>query len=144
MKELRLAPLRAFTAIAMSASALAATLPAMADDAAKPHADTKGLIVGYSTASLRDTLLKTWAEETCKVITEAGGQCLTTDAQASAPKQISDVQDLIARGANVLVINPVDAKGIVPAVLNANRRNIPVITIDSTSDGGKVLTARPR
>jgi ribose transport system substrate-binding protein len=141
MQELRLTRLRAFTAIALSASALTATLPAMADEPAKPHADTKGLIVGYSTASLRDTLLRTWAEETCKTITEAGGQCLTTDAQASAPKQISDVQDLIARGANVLVINPVDAKGIVPAVLNANRRNIPVLTVDSTSDGGKVLTA---
>lgn len=115
--------------------------PVLADDAAKPHADTSTLMVGYSTASLRDTLLKTWADETCKTVSDAGGKCIVTDAQASAPKQISDVQDLIARGANVLVINPVDAKGIVPAVVNANKRDIPVLTIDSTSDGGKILTA---
>lgn len=113
---------------------------AQAQDATT-HPDASDLVVGYSTASLRDTLLRTWAEGTCAAVEKAGGKCITTDAQASASKQVSDVQDLIARGANMLVINPVDAKGVVPAVINANRRDIPVITIDSTADGGEILTA---
>lgn len=121
--------------------AITVALAGLPVTAQETHPDASGLIVGYSTASLRDSLLKTWADETCKVITDAGGQCIATDAQAGAPKQISDVQDLIARGANVLVINPVDAKGIVPAILDANKRNIPVLTIDSTADAGEVLTA---
>ncbi|KAB1642705.1 sugar ABC transporter substrate-binding protein [Gulosibacter chungangensis] len=103
--------------------------------------DVSDLHVGFSTASMRDSLLKTWAESTCDAVVDAGGTCTISDAQADPGKQISDLQDLIAAGANFIIVNPVDAQGIVPAVENANRLDIPVITIDSTAEGGEVLTA---
>jgi ribose transport system substrate-binding protein len=114
---------------------------ARAEDKPATHPDAKDLVVGYSSQHMIDVLVKTWAERTCKDITDAGGKCYVTDAQNKASKQISDVQDLIAKGANVLVINPADAKGIVPAIAAANAKGIPVLTVDSTAAGGKVLTA---
>lgn len=105
------------------------------------HKDASELFVGYANQSNQDTLLQTWARVTCQKIVEAGGRCVQTDAQLDITKQISDVQDLIAQGVNVLVINPADAEGIVPAILGANRRGIPVITIDSTTRSGDILSA---
>lgn len=41
---------------------------------------------------------------------------------------------------DVLIVNPVDSSAITPAVKDANDAGIPVITVDRSSDGGKVLT----
>lgn len=127
--------------ISLVASLMVGPSLSQAEDAPKTHPDASDLVVGYSSQHLIDVLVKTWAERTCKVISEAGGTCYITDAQNNASKQISDVQDLIAKGANVLVINPADAKGIIPAITAANAKGIPVLTVDSTADGGEVMTA---
>jgi ribose transport system substrate-binding protein len=135
--------------LALSAAALLATsLAACSDGSTGSGAaaegggkDVKELNVGFSSASMRDSLLKTWGDTTCSTITDAGGKCTVTDAQADAGKQVADIQDLIAAGANFIIVNPVDAKGVVPAITSANRQGIPVITIDSTAEGGEILTA---
>lgn len=105
------------------------------------HADLSDLSVGYSTEGLFDTLQRTWAQTTCKTVVAAGGKCTIADAQLRADKQVSDVEDLIAKGANFIVVNPADAKAIVPAILEANQKGIPVMTIDSAAAGGKVISA---
>jgi len=105
------------------------------------HPDATQLFVGYSNQSNLDTLLETWGKVTCERIIAAGGKCVQTAAQLDITKQISDIEDLIAEGVDVLVINPVDAEGIVPAVRDANRRGIPVFTIDATTKGADVVTA---
>lgn len=61
-------------------------------------------------------------------------ELVVTDAQNDLNKQVSDVQDLIAQGVDVLLINPVDSAGIVPAVREANNAGIPVFAIDRAID----------
>jgi ribose transport system substrate-binding protein len=63
-----------------------------------------------------------------------GFEVVVTDAQNDLNNQVSDVQDLIAQGVDVLLINPVDSAGIVPAVREANRAGIPVFAIDRAID----------
>ncbi|MDZ7705748.1 MAG: substrate-binding domain-containing protein [Trueperaceae bacterium] len=63
-----------------------------------------------------------------------GYDLVVTDAQNDLNKQTSDVQDLITRGVDVLLINPVDSAGIVPAVRQANEAGIPVFAIDRGID----------
>ncbi|KRO16202.1 substrate-binding domain-containing protein [Lacticaseibacillus saniviri] len=63
-----------------------------------------------------------------------------SDAQNDTAKQNNDVEDLIQKKVDVLIVNPVDSSAITPAVKDANDAGIPVITVDRSSDGGKVLT----
>ena len=63
-----------------------------------------------------------------------GIDLVVTDAQNDLNTQVSDVQDLIAQGVDVLLINPVDSAGIVPAVREANEAGIPVFAIDRAID----------
>lgn len=96
-------------------------------------ADSSGpaLNVGYSAPGLIDSLQKTWADTVCATVEDAGGECQITDAQSQLGKQISDVDDLIAKGVTYLVINPVDEQGIAPAIAKAKEAGIPVFTVDN-------------
>lgn len=127
--------------MAAATALAAATSVGLAQTAGAQHKDASELFVGYANQSANNEMLRAWADGTCKVVTDAGGKCVQTDAQIDITKQISDVQDLIAQGVNVLVINPADAEGIVPAILDANRRGIPVFTIDSTTTSADIITA---
>jgi len=60
------------------------------------------------------------------------------DSKNKIAKQVSDIEDLLTQNIDFLVINPIDEAGIVPAIEAANKRGVPVITIDRAASGGKV------
>jgi ribose transport system substrate-binding protein len=60
-----------------------------------------------------------------------------TNAQSQFSKQLSDVQQLIAQGARLLVIAPLNSDGWEPALQQAAAKKIPIITID------RKINARP-
>jgi D-xylose transport system substrate-binding protein len=72
-------------------------------------------------------------------IEAGGGSYISTDAQSSAETQASDVENLIAQGANVLVILAQDGTAILPSVANALANGIPVIAYDRLIDDPGVL-----
>ena len=47
---------------------------------------------------------------------------------------------MIQKKVSVIIINPTDSAAIVSAVESANKANIPVITVDRASNGGKVVS----
>jgi ribose transport system substrate-binding protein len=53
-------------------------------------------------------------------------------------RQTSQVENFINQGMNAIVIAPVDSRGIVSAVEEANRASIPVFTADISAAGGDV------
>ncbi|MFM0737708.1 substrate-binding domain-containing protein [Paraburkholderia xenovorans] len=59
-------------------------------------------------------------------------------ANQDLSKQIADVQDFVTRKVNVIVLSPVDSKGVKAAVLTAERAGIPVITVDIAAQGVEV------
>ncbi|MEH7076623.1 substrate-binding domain-containing protein [Neobacillus drentensis] len=63
-----------------------------------------------------------------------------TDAQNDPGKQLSDVENLLQQNIDVLIIDPTDSDAIVQAVKKANDSDIPVFTIDRSSNGGEVIT----
>jgi ribose transport system substrate-binding protein len=95
-------------------------------------------VVGYSAAGLIDTLQITWSEGLKKVVEASGAKVILVDGQNKIDKQIADIEDLLTMGIKVLVINPSDEKGIVPAIQAANKAGVPVITIDRGAGGGEV------
>ncbi len=60
----------------------------------------------------------------------AGGTVIETDANDSAEQQLTDVDSLIAQGANALIILAKDSEAIKPAVTKALEAGVPVIGYD--------------
>jgi ABC-type sugar transport system substrate-binding protein len=62
---------------------------------------------------------------------EANGvELIVTDAQSSTPKQVSDIQDMVAQGVDVLFVPPREEEGMAPALESAAGANVPVFFVD--------------
>jgi ribose transport system substrate-binding protein len=72
---------------------------------------------------------------------EAHGDRLTTlDAQFNSLKQKNDISDLIQQQPAAIFVNPVNWEGIKGSLIEAKRKNIPVIVVDApVSDPDLVL-----
>lgn len=71
---------------------------------------------------------------------ELGYKLVVLDSQNDPAKELANVEDLVVRGAKVLLINPTDSEAVGNAVAIANRNNIPVITLDRGAAKGKVVS----
>jgi ABC-type sugar transport system substrate-binding protein len=97
--------------------------------------DANQFVVGFSqmesdnpwriaeTKSLRDEAQK------------RGIQLVVTDAQGQTAKQVSDVEDLIARRVSLILLAPREYEGLAPALQAAKRARIPVVLVDRAAAG---------
>lgn len=67
---------------------------------------------------------------------KAGDELIFVDANGDVTKQNNDVQDLVTRGIDVLVINPVDPKGVAPSLAAAKAAGIKIVTVDRPVESG--------
>ncbi|HEY3482907.1 MAG TPA: ABC transporter substrate-binding protein [Streptomyces sp.] len=97
-----------------------------------PKIDLKNAVVGFSQSEKEDNPFR--IAETQSIKDEAAKlgvkKLLTTDAQSQLPKQISDIQDMLAQGAQLLIVAPLNSDGLDPALKAAAAKHVPVITID--------------
>jgi ribose transport system substrate-binding protein len=96
--------------------------------------------IGLSISTMNNPFFVTLKNATEKKAKELGYTLITVDAQNNSAKQASDVEDLIQKNVDFLLINPVDSDAVVSAVQSANNANIPVITLDRSANGGKVVS----
>ena len=90
----------------------------------------KDQIIGVSWSNFQEERWKT-DEAAMKAAIEANGDTyISADAQSSAAKQLTDVESLIAQGADALVILSVDSGSVGAAVDAAAAEGIPVIGYD--------------
>ena len=81
--------------------------------------------------------LKEGAEDEAKKLDM---ELIVLDSQNDPAKELSNVEDLIVRGVDVILINPTDSDAVYRAVRNANRAKVPVITLDRGANRGEVVT----
>ncbi len=62
-------------------------------------------------------------------------ELLITDAGQDVNKQIADIEDLLAKGVDALLITPTSSEALVPVVEKALDQNIPVIVFNSALAG---------
>jgi galactofuranose transport system substrate-binding protein len=62
-------------------------------------------------------------------------ELVVTDAQGQTSKQVSDVEDLIARRVDAIFLAPREYEGLAPALQAAREANIPVFLIDREAAG---------
>ncbi len=63
-----------------------------------------------------------------------GMKFIYVDAQDDILRQVANVEDLLARGIDLLILNPLDPNALVMATKSAARAGVPVIIIDSSID----------
>jgi ribose transport system substrate-binding protein len=96
--------------------------------------------IGLSVSTLNNPFFVSLKEGAEKEAKAQGAELLVADAQNDSAKQVNDIEDLIQKGADVLIINPTDSDAVTAAVQSANDANIPVITVDRSANGGDVVS----
>ena len=82
--------------------------------------------------------IATAVEEAAK---EAGCkfQLVTAGSETGVATQVTQIEDLITAGVDALVVNPMDANAVIPALQKAKDAGIPVVLVDSCIEGNEEL-----
>ena len=88
------------------------------------------ITVGVSWSNFQEERWKTDEAAIKAKLDELGAKYISADAQASASKQLTDVEALIAQGADALIILAMDKDAIGPAIDQAENEGIPVVGYD--------------
>jgi ribose transport system substrate-binding protein len=100
----------------------------------KNNPDLSNYRIGYSTPSLNAPFYVVLSKYIQKFTEGSGIKFVSADGQDDIIKQITSIEDLTEAGVNVLIINPLDHKALVPAVNAAVKSGIPVFIVDSYID----------
>jgi ribose transport system substrate-binding protein len=117
----------------MGGLSMSAFLPTIA------RADSKAIKLGYNVA----TLANPFFQGMTKGVVDAAKKypnitLINTNANGDANTQSTMVIDLINQGVDALILNPINANSIVPVVQQANKKGIPVFTLDRGAAGGEM------
>jgi len=102
-------------------------------------AQTQAYTIGFAVSTLANPFFVTIKDAAEAKAAEMGVTLVVLDAQDSAETQASQIEDLITRGVNLMIINPVDSDAVGTSVVACNEANIPVITVTRASNSGTVV-----
>ncbi|MFQ5420859.1 MAG: D-ribose ABC transporter substrate-binding protein [Anaerolineae bacterium] len=105
-------------------------------EAAAPAGD---VVIGLSLSTLNNPFFVTLGDGAQAAADAAGVELIVVDAQDDPAQEATNIEDLIQRGVDVILINPTDGDAIVPSIQKANAAGIPVFTIDRGASGGDVV-----
>lgn len=111
------------------------------NNAAAETTEGEGKTIGFVISTQTNPFfvtLKDGAEAKAK---ELGVELIVLDSQDDSAKAASNMEDLITRGVDLIIVNPTDSDAIVNSVVAANEAGIPVITVDRVSNGGEIVTS---
>ena len=69
-----------------------------------------------------------------------GIDVVVLDSQDDSTRELSNMEDLITQGVDLILINPTDSDAVGEAIAKANEADIPVITLDRSASSGDVIT----
>lgn len=101
-----------------------------------PKLDLAKVTVGFSQSEATSNPFR--ATETKSIEDQAkslGVKLIERNANADVNAQNSQIEDMIAQGAQVLIVAPENSDGLAPALAQAKAKKIPVLTIDRTVSG---------
>ena len=102
-------------------------------------AGEKQIVIGLTVPSLSHPFfvcLKKHVEDEAKKL---GVRVITMDAEDVSAKQMSIIEDFIAQGVDGVLMAPIGAEALTPAVEALNRAHVPVATVDRKVAGGDIL-----
>jgi ribose transport system substrate-binding protein len=134
--------LMAFMALAgCSASNEATTAAATtAQEQTTTAAAAETMKIGLVVSTLDNPFFVTLKEGAEAKAAELGMEIVVLDSQNDPAKELSNVEDLLTQGVDLILINPTDSDAVVGAIRAANDASVPVITLDRGANGGDVVT----
>lgn len=124
--------IRATTIGGVALAAGLSTMPALAqDDGYEICMVTFSLQVDYFQSTVRG------AEQAAE---ELGVELTVFDPQADATRQVTLVEDCIARGADGIIIDPVESGALMGPIEEAEAAGIPMVTLDTAIDHPNILS----
>lgn len=115
-----------------SGAAPAAPAPSAAPASSEAPASTaaSSIKIGVAMASVQSTAFQAMADTLAQTAADLGGEAIVLSAEHNLERQIDQVQDLITKQCQAIVVNSVDAEGIVPVVEEARSKGIKILAID--------------
>ena len=103
-------------------------------------ASAAGEKIGLVVSTQNNPYFVTLKEGAVQKANELGYELIVLDSQNDPSKELGNVEDLLVKGVDVLLINPTDSDAVASSVRAANRSKIPVVTLDRAANGGKVVS----
>ncbi|SFM27935.1 sugar ABC transporter substrate-binding protein [Pelosinus propionicus] len=125
MKKIMVMVLAAFFCMSLLAGCTKSVDQSKANDTVKKYK------FGYTCMTMNNPFFITLEKSIREDVEKNGGTLITLDPQLDTQKQIAQVEDMIAQKVDLIFLNPVDWKGIKPALDAAKKANIPVVNFDA-------------
>jgi ribose transport system substrate-binding protein len=100
----------------------------------------KKIVIGLSMNTLNNPFFVDVKKGAEKAALDNNVELIVADAQNQSSKQLTDIENLIQKKPDLIIIDPCDSDAVTSAIEAANEKKIPVITIDRASKGGKVVS----
>jgi ABC-type sugar transport system substrate-binding protein len=114
--------------------------PGSAPGQAPPGAAVSGRLFGLTLQNLNNPFFVDLETGIKSVIEKHGDRLVTLDAQMNNLKQKNDISDFLQQQPVALFLNPVDGEAVRGSLIEARRKNVPVIVVDApVSDSDMVL-----
>ena len=105
-------------------------------DPSPSHAALSGMVVGFSQSENEQNPFRAGETQSVRdAASKAGAKLLYTNADDNQAKQVADIESMISQGAQALIVAPLNATGLQPALDQAEAKHIPVVTIDRVTAG---------
>lgn len=95
----------------------------------------KQLTVGMSFQELNNEYFVTMKQSLEDASKDINAKLYTADAAHDVSKQISDIEDMLQKKIDILLINPADSVGAEAAVIAAKKAGVVVVAIDAQANG---------
>ena len=95
-------------------------------------------LIGLSISTLNNPFFVTVVDGAEAEAESEGYDLTVVDAGDDVVKQINDIDDLVSKGAKVIIINPVDSDAVAPAVKSAKAAGVKIISVDRAVNGESV------
>ncbi len=93
------------------------------------------LTIGVSFQEMNNPYFVVMNEAAEDIAKQVGADLIVTDARHDVSKQISDIEDMIQKGIDILILNPTDSVGVQGAVETATEAGVVVVCVDAQAEG---------
>ncbi len=102
--------------------------------------EAEGQTIGLVVSTLDNPFFVSLKDGAQMAADEAGIELIVLDSQNDPAKELANVEDLLTREVNAILINPADSDAVGNAIKMINDKEIPVITLDRGANAGEVVT----
>jgi ABC-type sugar transport system substrate-binding protein len=116
--------------------------PATSESATAPAAEGKVYRIAFSVPAMSFPFFVHMEKQVRDEAAKLGNiEIITLDGQDNTTKQVADLEGVIAKGYDGLIVSPRTNEGVAPVIQQVIDAGIPVVTIDRRADGVNGLLA---